>query len=228
MATRASPRGTRVSGALAVASAGITLGAAAYAVAYAHPFGPRPAEALDAAAYNRRQAPFQMRLHLFLALAHPLMAPAVLRRVPGARAPTASAYARVAAAAAEALMLVSMLAQARAWKNLSSLYDSAVSDEERARTLNHMEGPNTTWTETAGVAFWAVSAAASAMALRRYEPWRAALSAAASFVWIAQLLRPSEPGRALSFGARIILCGLSGASLLSAKRLSHSDGSASW
>ena len=214
MAARASLSETRVSGALAVASAGITLGSAGYALAFIRPLGPLPDEPLDAAAYNRRQAPAQMRLHLFLALAHALMAPAAVGRVPGSRIATASV--RVSGAAAEALMLVSMLTQARAWKNLSSLYDSAVSDEERARTLDYMEGPNTTWTEPAGVALWAVSAAAAAMSLRRYEPWRAALSAAAAFVWIAQLLRPSELARALSIAARIILFGLSGASLCGA------------
>lgn len=222
----ASLNGSRIAGALALASAGITLGAGAHALAFMRRLGPYPEDPLDAAGYNRRQAPFQMRLHLLIALTHPLMAPAAIRLVPGL--PAKSTYARVGGAAAEALMLASMLAQARAWKRLSSLYDSAASDEERVRTLGYMEGPNKMWAETAGVALWAVLAAAAAVRLRRSEPRRAGLSAGAALVWIALLLRPSEPGRALSFAARIMLCGLNGASLLSAEPLSPANESASW
>lgn len=215
MAAGESLSGSRVAGALAVASAGITLGSAGYALAFIRPLGLRPEEPLDAAAYDRRQAPLQMRLHLLLALTHPLMAPAAIWRVPAPRTSIALTCARVSGAAAEALMLAAMLTQARAWRNLASLHDSPASDEERARALEQVERANTTWTETAGVALWAVSAAAAAISLRRHEACRAALWAAAAVAWAAQLLHPSELGRALSFVARIILCGVSGVALLS-------------
>ena len=220
----ASLSGARIAGALALASAGLTLGSAGYALAFVRPLGSRPEDRLGAAAFDRRQAPLQARIHLLLSLTHLLMMPALLRRLPGAGTSIAPACARATGATAEALMLAAMVTQARAWRNVAYLYGAAAWDEEQA--LDQLAEANTARTETAGVALWAVSAAAAAVSLRRHAPGRAALSAAASLVWTAQVIRPSEAGRALSFAARIILCGASGAVLLSAGSLSSAGESA--
>jgi hypothetical protein len=108
---------------------------------------------------------------------------------------------RLVALAGELIMLVTMLAQARAWHATPTSFYAATSDEERLRTLDAMAQANTIWTERFAVRLWGIWAAMAASLLARTDRGLAAASAAA-----AVPLAAAPPLPPLIFAARIGWC----------------------
>jgi len=203
MRQRVSTPGDRAAGWLAAASAVTTLGALSCARLSPNRNDPPPGRrTVEAAAHNTRQAPHQRRLHLLLGLSNVLMIWPALR-FPDQRQSRAMPLraTRLVAIAGELMMLVTMLAQARAWHATATGFYAATSDEEKLRTLDAMARANTIWTKRFAVRLWGAWAGMTASLLAGTDRRVAAVSAA-----VAVPLVVAPPLPPLIFAARIGWC----------------------